>query len=112
MNASENQIHERLAVLEQTYRENAKTNWTMVLAAVMVVMALYGAAIRPLTNDVERIEAAADTLAKAVLEQNIVANRNFTNISIHIEKLTAMTTSIEKLEQRIDRLEQTDRSAK
>lgn len=47
-----------------------ETNWSVVFAGVIVVLALYAAAIRPLNIDIDRQVAQAGDIAKAVLEQN------------------------------------------
>ena len=49
-----------------------ETNWSVVFAGVIVVLALYAAAIRPLNIDIDRQVAQAGDIAKAVLEQNKV----------------------------------------
>lgn len=47
-----------------------ETNWSMVLTACGLALAMYAAAVRPLELDVHRQETQAADLARAVLVQN------------------------------------------
>lgn len=68
--------------LQQTINGSARTNWGVVLAGIMVALALYAAAIRPVESDVARLAVSAKVLADAVLEQNKTATESQVRIAI------------------------------
>lgn len=73
---SENQValktgmDQGFAQINGRLQEGATTNWSLILVGIVTAIGLYASAIRPITNDIARDEAAAATLADAVLKQN------------------------------------------
>ena len=63
-------INATLDKIQDALNRGSQTNWSLVIAALFLVLAIWAAAIRPINQDVERQAAAASELARAVLIQN------------------------------------------
>lgn len=63
-------VNEGLWEIQNILRANAKTDWNIILAAIVVVMGFWAATIRPLSNEMDTQKAQAASMALAVLEQN------------------------------------------
>jgi methyl-accepting chemotaxis protein len=59
-----------LEKIQDSLSSSKQTNWATVIAAIVLGLALWAAAIRPINNDVERQALAAEKIAEAVLVQN------------------------------------------
>jgi methyl-accepting chemotaxis protein len=59
-----------LEKIQDSLSSSKQTNWATVIAAIVLGLALWAAAIRPINNDVERQSLAAEKIAEAVLVQN------------------------------------------
>ena len=56
--------------IQDSLNKSNKTDWQTIFAGLLLVGALYAAAIHPISNDVERTAKSADALAQAVIVQN------------------------------------------
>jgi hypothetical protein len=63
-------INLTLEKIQDSLSNSKQTNWATVIAAIVLGLALWAAAIRPINNDVERQSLAAEKIAEAVLIQN------------------------------------------
>jgi hypothetical protein len=93
------------AAVKEGFREiatavgaNSRTNWSTILAALLVLLALYGATVRPITADVARQEASAAVQATAVLEQN----KQIVGLQV---QLAAYVRDLQRLEKDVGDLE-------
>ena len=64
------QISITLGKIQDALAVGKQTNWSLVIAGLFLVLAIWAAAIHPINQDVERQAVAASDLAKAVLIQN------------------------------------------
>ena len=64
---------ERLLTASQS---SSKTDWTMVFTGLMVVGALWAAAINPINKDVDKAGREADKLALAVIKQDAAVEKD------------------------------------
>ena len=85
INASLDKIQDSLSTSKQT-------NWSVVIAAIVLGLAIWAAAIRPINQDVERSAMAASDLAHAVVLQNDRIN----GIESSLRESTTKQTSDEK----------------
>lgn len=81
--------------LHNSMASGNKTNWGVVLTSILVVMALYAAAIRPIIGDVGRLEDNGLTLATAVLDQNKFVQENRNSIMVLNAQVEALRQSFE-----------------
>ena len=67
LNRVETSMAQGFSDIQSVLRGSAKTNWGTVISAVMLLLALYAAAIYPLTRDVERLQSNDATQVSATL---------------------------------------------
>lgn len=75
-----------------------ETNWSVIFAGLAVVGSLYAAAIRPLSQEIERSQHTAETLSQAVVLQNGKIESNTMETAKLGVMLDAMTTTISRIE--------------
>ena len=63
-------FREELHVIAEKVSGGRETNWQNWIGAVLIAFAIYAAAIHPMQQDADRIQADAKSLATAVLVQN------------------------------------------
>ena len=84
-------VGDAVEILSANLNKGRETNWTLVLSAIMLVGAIYAAAISPIQNDIAR--QAAD-------DKKIVANDE----KLH-DEITAMTSQLVEAKMRLAALE-------
>lgn len=65
------EVRGALKAIQSTLGASGKINYGLLLSAIVVLLALYGAAIRPLETSSEQLRIFAKEQATAVLVQNI-----------------------------------------
>jgi hypothetical protein len=88
-----------LRTIEAAISRSKETNWSVILAGIAIVGSLWLAAIRPITQDIERQNATAKDIATAVLvkEEKITAQRiDFERLSKDVESLQSLVTGVHK----------------
>ena len=94
-----NDIRNTLRTIQESINRSKETNWGVILAGVAIVGSLWLAAIRPITQDIERQNATAKDIATAVLvkEEKITAQRiDFERLSKDVESLQGMVVGTKK----------------
>lgn len=97
-----NQVWITLKEIQSSLNRSGKTDWMVILTGLMVIGALYGAAIHPLDSNVQRVEATqkddASKLATAVLEQNKTIQEAFTVSIRHENQINNLMESVKRIE--------------
>ena len=83
-------VEDGLDKVQQALLATRTTNWSVVMAGIAVVLALYAAAIRPVESDIARQEIEAKTVAAAVLEQNRLLSKHEVDIARANERIAAL----------------------
>jgi hypothetical protein len=66
-------IDSKLENLAKDLSAGRRTDWGVIFTGLMLIGAVWAAAINPISHDLERSDKAGEKLALAVLEQNKVA---------------------------------------
>jgi archaellum component FlaC len=82
-----------LANIEHSISRGKETNWSVIFAGIAIVGSLWLAAIRPITQDIERGNGAAKDIATAVL----VKEEKITQQRIDFEKLSKDVSQLREL---------------
>ena len=82
-----------LANIEHSISRSKETNWTVIFSGIAIVGSLWLAAIRPITQDIERGNGAAKDIATAVL----VKEEKITQQRIDFEKLSKDVSQLREL---------------
>lgn len=77
---------------------NNRTNWPVLISGAVLVMAIYAAAIRPVQNDVDRLEKGSGTLATAVVQQNLMINEIRSQLLLNAEHVKLQNDAINQLQ--------------
>lgn len=76
------EIKQGIETIKVALQDNAKTNWNLILTAGFLILAVWAAAIHPLSDTLDNQKATAATLADAVLKQNDKINELHTQQAI------------------------------
>lgn len=70
-------IRGTLRTIQESISRSKETNWSVILAGIAIIGSLWLAAIRPITQDIERQNITAKEIATAVLvkEEKITQQR-------------------------------------
>ena len=82
-----------LANIEHSILRGKETNWSVIFSGIAIVGSLWLAAIRPITQDIERGNGAAKDIATAVL----VKEEKITQQRIDFEKLSKDVSQLREL---------------
>lgn len=82
-----------LANIEHSISRGKETNWSVIFSGIAIVGSLWLAAIRPITQDIERGNGAAKDIATAVL----VKEEKITQQRIDFEKLSKDVSQLREL---------------
>jgi hypothetical protein len=86
------EIRETLRRIQDAISRSKETNWGVILAGIAIVGSLWLAAIRPITQDIERQTSTAKDIATAVL----VKEEKITQQRIDFEKLSKDVTALQR----------------
>ena len=81
--------------LKKSADDSSRTNWTVVLGGIVVLMAVYAAAVQPIVKDLTRQESQAGVLADAVLKQNQALNDQRVEGAIARATVESLVTSVQ-----------------
>lgn len=96
--------------LNKTLSDANKTNWSVILSGVMVALALYAAAIRPLSQDVGRLEEIVTRQGQLLTEVRVAQATSTGKIeSLGIDLKTVIDRGSPITDRRLSVLEQRDR---
>lgn len=87
-------LSDTLHELQQQVASAQKTNWSVILTGIMVVIALYAAAVRPVESNVARLDDRAKTLADAVLDQNKILSQLQISVAVQEQRVGLLAPSI------------------
>lgn len=90
LHAEFNDIRVTLRTIQESISRSKETNWSVIFAGIAIIGSLWLAAIRPITQDIERQNAIAKDIATAVL----VKEEKITTQRIDFEKLAKDLDSV------------------
>lgn len=95
LHAELREIRTMLADLSDRITEGAKPNYALLLGGVGVLLSLYAAAIRPVTQQVDRLELDRQAAASALLHQAAVTTATEANVIRSTAKIEAIERTLE-----------------